>query len=435
MKTDRRRLRRSTLYALVALCGGLHAAAQAQPAGLHWEGVRIEAAGSSRVYGAALNNLGQVVGDVYYGSGSAQPFVWQSGQMQMLQPFGSGYASATGINDRGQVVGWYIPVGSEVNPDVINNQGFRYDGGSGTYTQVGPLGARYVTPARINERGDILGYTSNPSLDPNAGGRGLGFVQRPDGQVSLIRHGNVGVLPLDMNQHGVSVGYHEGNVGEGYVFDANGTFTTIGGPYSRANAINDLGQIVGQTDADDGNFGQRAWVYNEGSGLTNLGTLGGGSSWALDINNAGQIVGASTVSATGGSHAFLWDNGTMTDLGTLGGESSEAFAINARGHVLGRSQVASGDWHLFFYADGRMSDLTAWLGASFNDLMEVHTHVAFLNDVGQVLTLGSLDTDNITLVSTLITPVPEPEAYALLLAGLLAFVALRRRGPVVAAAA
>lgn len=433
MKTDRRRLCRSTMYALAALCGGLHAVAEAQPTGLHWEGARIEVAGSSRAYGAALNNLGQVVGDVYYGPGSAQPFIWQNGQTQLLQPFGSGYASATGINDRGHVVGWYVPVGTEVNPDIINNQGFRYEGG--TYTQVGPVGARYVTPARINERGDILGYTSNPSHDASVGGLGLGFVQRPNGQVSLIRNGDLGVVPLDMNQHGVSVGYHDGNVGQGYVFDANGTFTPIGGPYSRANAINDAGQIVGQTDADDGSFGQRAWVYNEGFGLTNLGTLGGGSSWALDINNAGQIVGASTVGAAGGSHAFLWDNGAMTDLGTLGGENSEAFAINARGHVLGRSQVANGDWHLFFYADGRMSDLTAWLGASFNDLMEVYTYTAFLNDVGQVLALGSLDTGNITLVSTLITPVPEPEVCALLLAGLLVFGALRRRGPVIAAPA
>ena len=54
-----------------------------------------------------------------------------------------------------------------------------------------------------------------------------------------------------------------------------------------------------------------------------LGTLGGLGSRALAINGSGQIVGTS-VTASGQTHAFLWQEGAMIDLGTLGGKYSEA---------------------------------------------------------------------------------------------------------------
>ena len=64
------------------------------------------------------------------------------------------------------------------------------------------------------------------------------------------------------------------------------------------------------------------------SGLTaiDLGTLGGIISAALAVNEASQVVG-DAFTATGATHAFLWENGVMTDLGTLGGSQSRAFAL------------------------------------------------------------------------------------------------------------
>jgi probable HAF family extracellular repeat protein len=50
--------------------------------------------------------------------------------------------------------------------------------------------------------------------------------------------------------------------------------------------------------------------------VIDLGTLGGNQSQAAAINPTGQVVGNS-LTATGQTHAFLWDNGKMTDLGTL----------------------------------------------------------------------------------------------------------------------
>ena len=85
-------------------------------------------------------------------------------------------------------------------------------------------------------------------------------------------------------------------------------YTTGQGNGSNAVAINDTGQAVV-------NFNDRAYLWTLAGGLTDLGDLGGGKSYGYAINNLGQIVGESYIDATT-SHAFLWD-GQIHDLGSL----------------------------------------------------------------------------------------------------------------------
>jgi probable HAF family extracellular repeat protein len=104
-------------------------------------------------------------------------------------------------------------------------------------------------------------------------------------------------------------------------------YTTGQGPGSEPRAINDNGQALV-------NFNNRAYLWSLSGGLTDLGDLGGGKSYGYAINNLGQIVGESYIDATT-SHAFLWQ-GQMSDLGGLsGGVRSIAVSINNLGVIIG----------------------------------------------------------------------------------------------------
>ncbi|MCX5889528.1 MAG: hypothetical protein NTY36_08755 [Deltaproteobacteria bacterium] len=104
-------------------------------------------------------------------------------------------------------------------------------------------------------------------------------------------------------------------------------YTTGQGPGSEPRAINDNGHALV-------NFNDRAYLWSLSGGLTDLGDLGGGKSYGYAINNLGQIVGESYINATT-SHAFLWQ-GQMSDLGGLsGGVRSIAVSINNLGIIIG----------------------------------------------------------------------------------------------------
>ncbi|MBN9127787.1 MAG: PEP-CTERM sorting domain-containing protein [Nitrosospira sp.] len=204
-------------------------------------------------------------------------------------------------------------------------------------------------------------------------------------------------------------------VDQAYLIDLNSRTATKLGAFSgysgHASGINDAGQVVGSSTTATGQ--SHAFITGpNGAGMRDLGTLGGDSSYAVAINASGQVAGVSATST--GTHAFITgpDGVGMRDLGTLAGtdwSGSEAHAINEAGQVAGES-----DGHAFITGSNGAGMIDLNLLADLPKGVILVNPIA-INNAGQVIAYGY------------ITVVPEPESYALLLAGLALLAALVHR--------
>lgn len=219
----------------------------------------------------------------------------------------------------------------------------------------------------------------------------------------------------------------------------NGTSPTDLAPFpdkrSSANAINDSGQIAGYSSSYDGGQ-QAATVWTSGVQARLPFLLGGNESLAYAINNSGQVVGYSNTRTTAGLyevHATAWVNFSPIDLGTLpGGTWSFALSNNNLGQIVGWSytdnSMSDMSKHATLWKDGTVTDLNSLLDSTLVSAGWVMTSATGINDNGWIVGYA---TNTLTgqAHSVLLTPVPEPEAYLMVLAGLglVGFVARRRR--------
>lgn len=140
-----------------------------------------------------------------------------------------------------------------------------------------------------------------------------------------------------------------------------GTLRTDGDGASLALGLNNLGEVVGHSDTDQGT--RRAFLWKPGLPMIDLKnqgiTLGGSHSAAWAINDMGIIAGESNIPGTPAnplefSHAFHYTNGLgIEDLNGrvtfLGGQNSRVTALNSQGQACGLAQDNLGRWRAFRY--------------------------------------------------------------------------------------
>ncbi|TVT47983.1 MAG: PEP-CTERM sorting domain-containing protein [Denitromonas halophila] len=198
--------------------------------------------------------------------------------------------------------------------------------------------------------------------------------------------------------------------------------------FSSASAINAGGDVVGTGRSVSG--GNHAFLWTEAGGMQDLGFLPGAyeNSRATGINDARQVIGWSQ-----GDDcwcAFLWSaTDGMQSLGHLSGaatgyESSFASDINNAGQVIGWSYVGDVAHAMRWTETAGMQDLNAlidpaegWVLSSANGI----------NEKGQIVGTGLLNGQSYGFV---LSPVPEPATWAMMLGGL--GVLFRRRRSVAA---
>ncbi len=309
----------------------------------------------------AINDRGDVVGDVLtpQSTGFAtSAFLWRHGNFIDLGNLGGGdsFATAQGINDRGEIVGRSrAPSGM---------RGFLWRNGKMTDLGDLPGGDDYSDAVAINNRGEIVGS-------------------------SCAAEGCVAVLWVDGQM--VELGTLPG-----------------GAVDSRAVAVNRWGAIVGTSSVadvtvDDGGFryvvhSTHAFLWRSGE-LIDIGILpGAASSAAAAINDRGTVVAVSSFPGLGAAgntaRAFTWRFGRIRVLPVVDPAHENYSLVKGstdRGQMVGETGEVDGGLH---------TQATLWEGSvacylvdriksddPLKQFVNLTSAVA-INDRGQIIATG-----------------------------------------------
>jgi probable HAF family extracellular repeat protein len=280
-----------------------------------------------------INKHGQVVGWANTSDGSVHAFFWDQGSMEDLSPVVSGpfaeglewkYLRGIHIDDRGEVIG-----------NTPGGGAFLWDRG---VTQTLPLDFA----SGINDRGQVVGWASR-DVD---GVRTRRAVLWDAGTLTDL--GTLPGAPSSVASEAVGISR------SGWVFGSSGTaprpfhgdLTTLPLPFRWRDGVmedlgkqpewsepdfaalfgDDVGRVVGFNRSDAVNF-----VWQDGVWTQVLGPGGLTRGWVLDMNDDGAIVGIEGSRAVG--RAFVWQGGATQYLGTTCYARPEA--VNSRGVVVG----------------------------------------------------------------------------------------------------
>ena len=248
-------------------------------------------------------------------------------------------SQAMDINDAGQLVGYSQTRFGQTH-------GWIYTGGR--MIDLGTLGGRYSHASGINNAGQVVGQAQLPSQDPRdpfMEGPIRAFLYSDGVMREPVTFGGAGSSAQAINNRGQIAG----NSGSTAVVWENSVMRSLGIPPgytdSTAHDLNDAGQVVGQVRLWRGDRVTKSRAYlHDGTTMRELGTFGGAYSEALGINNAGQVVGSATLAGDQERHAFLYSGGRLIDLNSLLPPGSgwllfQARAINDAGQIVGAGML------------------------------------------------------------------------------------------------
>jgi probable HAF family extracellular repeat protein len=284
-----------------------------------------------------INNRGQIIGNsqntipdpfCFFGTTQVRAFLWEKGVLRDLRTLGTGNCAYVAyINDRGQVAG-----ASDTTPTpnpltgVPTQDPFLWD--KGTMLDLGTLGGAVGSATGLNDRGQVIGVSSVAAnagaclteLDPNC----HPFLW-DKGKLIDLNTSTIGGNPLSavaINDAGEIGGAADFSSTGGSTFDAylwrNGVATdlgTLGGDcFSAAFAINSHAQAVGVTYLCDGSF-SRAFLWESGA-IVDLNTLiPGGSPLQLvlptDVNDHSEIAGTGVPPGVPPDNVFTQGHGFL----------------------------------------------------------------------------------------------------------------------------
>ena len=267
-----------------------------------------------------VNNAGQVVGYSTDGSFEYRAFLWENDTMTDLGDLGGNESQARAINDSGQVTGTSYDTNAEWHAFLWENE---------SMTDLGTLAGGTISEAHgINNAGQVVGYS-------HTGGRWHAFIYDNDTITALPEAPGWSTDASDINNLGqiTGTGYDISFFNYTLLWE-NDTQTILssGDEYWVPHAINDSGQIVGES----GDYLAALW---ESDTLTIINPFGSWESVANDVNNSGQIVGTAMVDYMTYT-AFIYENGVADDINDLYDtqngdvQMSAAVAINDAGQIV-----------------------------------------------------------------------------------------------------
>jgi probable HAF family extracellular repeat protein len=317
-----------------------------------WTVVKLGTLGGTQCASDAvgINDRGQVIGDSGTGTScTSHAFLWQNGEIKDLGTLGGTESDAKAISPRGDIIGFSTTAAGRVEAD-----GFVWRNGRMT-----DLGAG-SNPEAINRQGEVVGKIGAfraflwrngnliriaPRFSDAFGidNRGVitGDIVEYSGKITkfLWRDGR----RTDLEEQAVPLINDRGEL----VVLAKGWENPLFQLFQFPPVINDRGQVAGICQRKGGG-NARPCLWEDGR-VVDLGTpFGGNAGRANAINDLGLIVGKVAVAPTGGkSVAFVWHNGTMTRLPTLhASDSSEAIAINDHNEIVGTSGGTAVLWRM-----------------------------------------------------------------------------------------